>query len=161
MIRTLSLLAIGCVVFSVAGCGGSSDPGRVPVYPASGSVTLFGAPLAGATVAFAPSAGQPTAIGTTDSSGNFTLTTYEFGDGAAAGNFRVVISKSAVAANSGSGNLNGSDHEAAEAALSGHSAEAEAASANLIPANYSSSTETPLSAEVKAGGENKFTLAIE
>lgn len=161
MKRILSLFIVGLLAATLSGCGGSSDAGRVPVYPASGTVTLFGSPLAGATVAFAPIDGQPTAFGNTDSAGNFQLTTYDFGDGAAAGNFKVVISKHAPAASGGGGDFDGADHEAAEVAASGHDAEGEKAGANLVPGNYSSSDDTPLSAEVKSGGENKFTLEIK
>ena len=81
-------------VLPVVGCGGGAEGGK-PVFAAAGTVTLNGAPLAGATVAFAPTAsGQPTAIGKTDNEGRFRLTTYDYGDGATEGSFKVVITKS-------------------------------------------------------------------
>lgn len=127
---------------------------------------MFGAPVAGATVAFAPTAdGQPTAFAKTDAQGNFTLTTYEFGDGAAVGKFKVVVSK-AVSAGTAESESGGDGHGSQadyEASLS-HSAEPGAGGdkeAAMVPAQYSSAKTTPLSAEVSAGGENVFPLVIE
>lgn len=122
---------------------------------------MHGSPLSGAVVSFAPSDGQPTAVGRTDDNGKFQLTTYEFGDGAAAGPFRVVVSK-AFAADGGAaaGGDGGDDHEAAEEAASGHDADSSAAEGEMVPAQYTRSADTPLSVEVKTSGENNFTLEI-
>ncbi len=147
-----------CLVF--CGC---SDPGsalRKPVFTAGGTVTLFGAPIAGATVAFAPQEGQPTAFGTTDDNGKFSLTTYDFKDGAAAGRFKVVVSKTASVAEqtmTGAG-----DHEAEANSANSHNAkDAAGGTAVLVPRQYSSASETPLTAEVKSGGENVFTFDLK
>ena len=85
----LTMISLLCA----AGCGGGAEGGK-PVFSTKGKVTMFGAPLADATVAFAPTEqGQPTAIGRTDAQGQFVLTTYDYGDGAAAGSYKVVLSK--------------------------------------------------------------------
>lgn len=158
-----------CIVSLVATCtlvgcgGGDGASGGVPVFPVSGSVKMLGSPLANATVAFAPQGDQPTAVGTTDAQGNFQLTTYEFGDGAAEGSYKIVISKSSAPAGGGGGGGQEGDHEAAEAAASVHSAvkkEGES-TAQLVPAQYTSGAETPLTAEVKSSGENVFNLEIK
>ena len=82
----LSVLGFVCIS---AGCG-SGHPETVKV---TGTVTLDGTPVEGATVAFfLPDAGQP-ARGVTDASGNFTLTTFEAGDGAMPGQHKVAVSK--------------------------------------------------------------------
>lgn len=161
-----SLIVLSFVVTACSGCGGGAEGGK-PVFPASGSVTMFGAPLANATVAFAPTApGQPTAIGRTDKAGNFTLTTYDFGDGAAEGRFKVVINKS-VGANKAAEVQSGGDGHgdpAAYAASNSHNADADAGnadSAQMVPEQYSSSSTTPLTAEVTPSGENVFPLALE
>lgn len=153
---TFSLVFLAMTV-SVTGCGGGGAEGGKPVFAASGTVTMFGKPLEGATVSFAPQGDQPTAFGTTDSDGNFTLTTYKYGDGAAEGKFKVLVSKTAVAA---SGDLDeGEDHDAPP--QSHDAAMAEGASAALVPPKYSKAADTPFSAEVKSGADNVFTFELE
>lgn len=158
MYRVVSavLLLAAC---SLTGCGGGDGPGRQSVYPVTGTITMHGAPLAGAVVSFAPSDGQPTAVGRTDDNGKFQLTTYEYGDGAAAGAFRVVVSK-AFAAPAAGGDGGGDDHEAAEEAASGHDADSSGAEGEMVPVQYTRSADTPLGVEVKTSGENNFTLEI-
>jgi hypothetical protein len=70
---------------------------RVPVYPVQGSVVLDGRPLAYAFVVFHP---EDSSTGTdlhphaqADAEGEFLLSTYDNGDGAPAGEYRVTIEK--------------------------------------------------------------------
>ena len=149
------------LLIALSGCGGSSDGGtpRQPVYPVSGSIKLFGTPLPGATVAFAPQDGQPTAFGTTDEQGNFKLTTYDFQDGAAAGKFKVVVSKSANStAGSGDTSGDGSDHAAED---NSHDASGAAGGQSMIPDQYTSSANTPLNAEVSKTEQNQFDFDLK
>ena len=153
-------------LFSLVGCGGGADAGRQPVFPVTGTVTMFGAPLADATVAFAPQNKQPTAIGKTNAQGEFKLTSYEYGDGAAEGNFKVIISKAAPSTKSSAASSGGGgDHEAAEVAAGAHEAAGSGGgakgAAQLVPPKYTSSADTPFSAVVKADGENNFTFDIQ
>lgn len=154
-----------CVVLlatcTLAGCGGDVDAGRQPVFPVTGTVTMHDAPLGGATIAFAPQEGQPTAVGKTDDQGRFQLTTYEYGDGAAAGSFRVVINK--TIAGPPPGKIDAGDHEASEEAAGSHDAAAAegGAGTQMVPPQYTSSADTPFTVEVKASGENDFPLPIE
>ena len=144
----------------LGGCGGgASDEGKTPVFPASGTVTMKGSPLAGATVAFSPQGDQPTAVATTDDQGNFVLKTYDFGDCAAEGTYKVVVSKSEASSSGGSGG--DSDHEAEAESANSHSPAAEKATSELVPKQYTDSSTTPLTAEVKSSGENKFEFKIE
>lgn len=152
----IAVMAGGCLL---AGCGGAETEGRVPVYPVSGTLTMFGKPLDGATVAFAPQEGQPTAVGRTDKDGKFKLTTYDYQDGAAAGRFSAVISL--IVAKDAPKLAEGGDHEAQEEAISTHAAEGEGGDVETVPANYTNATDTPFQFEVKTTGENEFTLAIE
>ena len=71
----------------LAGCNNPSS-GFAPV---KGKVTVAGAPMAGITVGFTPASGRP-ASGVTDASGNFELSTYSKGDGAAPGKYKVFFS---------------------------------------------------------------------
>lgn len=152
----IAVMAGGCLL---AGCGGADTEGRVPVYPVSGTLTMFGKPVDGATVAFAPQEGQPTAVGKTDKDGNFQLTTYDYQDGAAAGRFNAVISL--IVAKNDPKLGDGDDHEAQEEANSTHDAEGEGGDVEMVPELYTNATDTPFQFEVKTTGENEFTLAIE
>lgn len=149
---------LSCLV--LCGCSDSGSASRKPVYPTSGTVEIFGAPLAGATVAFAPLEGQPTAFGSTDADGKFVLTTYDYQDGAAAGKFKVIVTKTTSAA--AKTTAEGADHEAEAVAASSHDAEGAATdSANLVPAQYANATDSPLNAEVKSSGENVFNFDLK
>jgi hypothetical protein len=82
----LTLLAFGGLI---AGCG-SNGPETVKVR---GIVSLDGKPVEDATVGFTPKDGGRPAMGTTDASGQFTLTTFTPGDGAVVGTHTVTVSK--------------------------------------------------------------------
>lgn len=162
MMRLTQFLSMIVCSSLLAGCGGgASNDDQVPVFPVTGTVTMNGSALAGATVAFAPQSGQPTAVATTDDNGNFSLRTYDADDGAAEGKYKVVISKAEVAAETSNADA---EHEAitkGEPVTSGHGANGGGGSKELVPAAYTSSDTTPLEAEVKSGGDNKFEFKIE
>jgi hypothetical protein len=81
MLAALAVPALG-------GCGGG--PVLVGI---TGTVTLDGKPVEGASVTFMPQfAGQP-ALGTTDAAGKFTLTTHPHGRGAMPGTHKVTVRK--------------------------------------------------------------------
>lgn len=61
---------------------------------ATGAVTFDGSPVKGANVIFHSETG-PSATGTTDSSGQFTLTTRDHGEGIAPGDYLVQINSTA------------------------------------------------------------------
>src|SRR5260370_39427385 len=144
----------------LGGCGGGDAPKHVGVFKVTGTVTFQGKPLAQATVSFSPKEGQPVAFGTTDDKGEFTLTTYTAGDGAAAGSYGVVVSKAVSP-----GATPDAGHSADPAVLAktqmGHDEASSAASVSLVPAAYSDATQTPLDAKVDPSAENKFTFEIK
>lgn len=84
----VAVLAVG-----LGGCGGPAQP---KLYPATGTVTWKGAPLADATVSFVPAVGAPS-DGKTDAQGKFTIMT-NGKPGAPAGACKVAVSKFAGAA---------------------------------------------------------------
>jgi len=90
--RAVSLVLLGCVAaLGAAGCSGTARP---PTYPVSGTVTLKGKPLEGATIVFVPVAkGAEAASGVTDASGKYQLTTFVAGDGAQDGEYKIKVSK--------------------------------------------------------------------
>lgn len=87
--RVTSLLLAFCIAV-ISGCGGGVE--KMDTFKVTGKVTYKGNPVEGAVVNFHPEKG-PKASGTTDSSGVYSLTTYDTGDGAIAGEHKVTISK--------------------------------------------------------------------
>jgi hypothetical protein len=82
-------LLASVLVGTGAGCGGTSGP-----YKVEGIVKLDGKPVSGATVMFEPLAqGGHGASGFTGTDGAFRLTTYNTGDGALAGEYKVMVKK--------------------------------------------------------------------
>lgn len=94
MIRALVLSLVLAMPFLV-GCGGGAD--RPDLYKVTGTVTLKGAPVEGATVTFASTSATRSASGETDASGKFSLQTFDTNDGAIAGEHVVTIVKVASA----------------------------------------------------------------
>jgi hypothetical protein len=143
-------MPLAIVVAMAVGCGG---PATVPV---SGTVTLDGEPVDGATVTFVPEGEGRPANGNTDASGNFTLTTFTGGDGALPGSYNVTVFKTAAPVEA--------DTEGEDAGAAGDESEGEvnpdvmgadvsADAESLLPAKYSVATTTDLKVEVKAGME--------
>lgn len=98
---------ICCLV--VAGCGG----GRLPLYTVSGTVLVDGEPAAGAVVYFVPKnvedeLGQrQRPVGVADDEGGFRLTTFTRHDGAAPGEYGVLIQWPADGESNGGDRLGG------------------------------------------------------
>ncbi|TWT58285.1 hypothetical protein KOR42_16590 [Thalassoglobus neptunius] len=145
----------------MAGCGGG-DANQVPVYKVTGKVIMFGTPLSDASVSFSPKDKQPVATGRTDINGEFELTTYEYGDGAAEGNYAVLIDKAGAVA--GAGDTGGDDEHSADVnfdpGASGEHEDGES-SKSLVPPDYNDSSKTPLSATVTTDeSQNVFEFTI-
>jgi hypothetical protein len=87
-----ALVYLGLALFCPA-CSGPSHP---PVYPVRGQILVKGKPAANAMVTLHPIGdnGRDTIrpVGYADDSGHFTLTSYEKGDGAPEGEYRVTVS---------------------------------------------------------------------
>jgi hypothetical protein len=152
----LCLVILGSLV--LVGCGGGDGAKHVAVFKVTGTVTFQGNPLPRAIVTFSPKEGQPIAFGTTNDMGEFTLTTYTDGDGAAAGSYGVVVNKTV---SSGPKTDAGHSTDPALATVSSHNASSSAASGSVVPAAYSDATQTPLNAKVEPSAENEFTFEIK
>lgn len=125
---------------------------------------MSGGPVANAVVSFSPKQKQPVAMGKTGADGTYTLTTYDPGDGAAAGDYVVVVSKA------------GGTAAAAPAAI-GHSADkppdadamhgAQVASGNtsgsdsVLPEKYSRADQSDLLAKVESKSENVLDFDLK
>lgn len=170
--KLVYLLGFAAVVAFVGCSGGAGHPDTVKV---TGKITYNGAPVAGALVSFAPEGEGYAASGRTDASGNFTLTSFESGDGAVPGKYKVTVSKmeQKVIQDEGEATEDNPDaaYLAAEAAgedvmaAGGGGGGAEGAAAeepkDLLPVKYKSIDTTDLTAEVTEGGENNFTFDLK
>lgn len=129
------------LVWSTVGCG----PSRPDTVKVSGNVTLDGEPVEGATVALIPSDGSQPARGVTDASGEFTLTTFEAGDGAIPGQYTATVTKidesAAAAAEEASGEMDTPTDTEDPMASAKH----------LLPMKYSSPSTSGLTVEVEKG----------
>jgi hypothetical protein len=77
---------------TLVGCG----DGNIDTYPVAGTVMVDNKPADGAMVIFVPTSTAPEAqrkrpFGIADGQGKFSLTTFEQGDGAPAGQYKVLI----------------------------------------------------------------------
>ncbi|MCA8998568.1 MAG: carboxypeptidase regulatory-like domain-containing protein [Planctomycetaceae bacterium] len=160
--RRRHFFAVLAVSLTIVGCSGGSDPNRKPTHPVSGTVKMGDAPVGQASVTFSPVQGQPVATARTDAEGKFTLTTYEAGDGAAAGNYKVLVSKSG-----GSPAKESSPQSVHDAISTGgpppsaHSGPSAPGDGSSLPQQYAGSETTPLTATVEEGKENVFDFQLE
>ena len=152
---TILALLFCCLI----GCGGPTV--QKPVYPVSGKVTLRGAPVAKATVIFQP-VGKDQAVATamTDLEGGYKLTTYDSFDGATAGKFEVLISKSAAPAASNAPTHDPTGGNLSTPSAPTHNAKAAAGDSGATIDPKWSQPNNGLSAEVKAG-DNTFDFKLD
>jgi hypothetical protein len=151
----LSLLFTGIVLIS-SGCTTSDRPMTAPVR---GQVTYRGRPVAGATVCFlCPGAPRP-AIGTTDASGNYELTTFEPNDGAVVGTHVVTVRKFSTAVGTArvpvttdqAGDAMAGAIEQAMQQTARQMQDSERAGAQPLPPKYADRKTSDLRKEVRAG----------
>jgi hypothetical protein len=138
---------IAVLLFALASCGflgcGSGHPKTIRV---TGTVTHRGKPVEGANVLFECRAGRP-AEAITDAAGRFTLTTFRQSDGAIGGEHTVVISKYV------------SDSGAAPAAVD-DLRDPRNHPRQVIPARYTSPSQSPLKVKVNPGEDNDFRFDL-
>lgn len=162
MKRILSASLVLLLV-ALSSCGRSVDPNRLKTYRVSGTVTQGGKPVADANVSFHLKDGSQGAIGVTDASGNFTLTTFTSGDGAVAGEHVVTVTKfdrpKIVPRGDGSIADTGDEKEAPEEG--GKSRRDDAEPKSLLPAKYADPKTSGLTATVSESGENKFEFKVD
>jgi hypothetical protein len=94
MFRTFyaSLSCVIAVCFAVAGCGEATNPHLIPV---SGTITMDGRPLVGASVTLVGDGATASEGGTgiTDAAGKYEISHFRAGKGAVEGEYKVVINK--------------------------------------------------------------------
>ena len=138
-------LILICELVLLSGCsGGSDNPQTVNV---KGVVLYNGQPVEGADVIFTPTAGRP-ASGRTNAQGEFTLKTFEEGDGALPGEHVVTVGKVESAARTG-GDPGRDPPSTAPVAKA------------LLPAKYNDSRQSDLKASVTVAGPNDFKFELK
>ncbi len=167
MMRKFGALALLLSAVAFAGCSGAVGGGdRYATHPVTGKVTYNGAPVPGAVVTFSPNkSGVPGASGITDNQGTYILTTYDAGDGAVEGEYKVMVSKTAPSASGGGGApahdpTGASGNTGAPSHAGGGKGAASSGGGSLLPAKYAKATDTPLLKTV-AKGDNSIDLVIE
>lgn len=145
MSAPLTIVIAALSVVALAGCNGTK--GGPATVEATGTVTLNGTPVDGASVLFTPDTGSDDARlasqATTDSEGRFKLTTHvaggKFKSGVAPGKYVVAISKL--------------DTAAAKNTFSPPK--------NLLPSKYADAKSSRLKAEVATEQLNDFTFPLK
>ena len=157
-------LSTFCLVLGFLLTGCNSGEGRVQTNKVKGLVTYNGAPVASATVTFSPQEkGVPTAMGITDSQGMYTLTTYDTGDGAAAGLYKVLVYKMNESAASAAPAMPAHDPTGAGPSgapvHSGPRGGQKKAAASLLPEKYMRADTTTITKNV-VGGDNEINIEL-
>lgn len=154
-------------LLAVTGCGSG-----IATVPATGTVVHQGKPLKGATVTFsrgkrAITAGE-IAIGETDAEGRFTLTTYIGPQadvkGAVIGKYDVTVSKYIIPPGMSESQYRALVAEVDRISASGAMMPPDQQLPDLVemlPAQYSASGRSELSAEVTAKGPNDFRFELQ
>lgn len=132
---------------SSVGCRQSEHP---ELRPVSGTVTYDGQPVSDATVAFSSPSSPRLATGRTDHEGRFVLSSYDPQDGAAPGEYTVVVTKI--------------EHDDAQPALSMDEAletrPVRSKSRNLLPKRYAAHETTPLQVVVPDEGADDLRFEL-
>jgi len=156
-----SILVSTCIVSLIllAGCK-TRDRGNIPqTAPVSGTVTLDGKPVDGATVVFVPT-GTPAygAYAITDSSGRFTLKSSETVTGAVPGGYLVQVTK-LVPDTSGSVVVTPEEAEH-EAQAKGSSSTAGGGTKNALPEKYANPKTSGIEVTVPAEGIQNLEIKL-
>lgn len=157
----LFIALAGCVL--VAGCSKGSQ--RPKTYPVTGTVTLNGKPVEGATVTFVPkepATGTPppqAASAVTDANGRYAIGTFATGDGAIPGEYLVKVTKYRVP--QAQQPQAGEDPQSEmQAFLQYQAGQQQAKPLNELPARYENEKTSGLFVTVQPG-ENKFDIDLK
>ena len=153
----LGLVIVGMAL--IVGCT-PAGPAGPTTYPVTGTVTMGGSPVEGATVTFIPTAAGSPATGATDAAGKFVLKTGEK-DGAATGSYNISVVKYAFAAAAGGGAGPSADG-AMPSGYGGAAADSNQGGKNELPAKFENAASSGLTATVtEDGAKNVFDLKLE
>lgn len=151
----LVALVLG-VSLVTAGCSGQQGADRPATYAVTGIVTHNGKPVEGAMVKFELADGSRSAVGKTDASGKYTLTTFGSDDGALPGSYKVSIVQYETPP------ITPAKSEAEYVPPEMLPASAKPAPPrNLLPSKYADVKSSNLTATVTENGENKFDFNLQ
>ena len=145
------------LLIGMTGCG---DPG-IGAIQVTGTVTVDGAPMAGATVVFSPDEGGQAASGVTNAEGKYKLTTEKANDGAVPGKYKISITKHENAADDIPKTADPNDAKSMDAIYSKLNTREKQKSKNLIAPMYENPKGSGLTAEVKGSGTNNFDFPLK
>jgi hypothetical protein len=151
-----SMLALSALV-----CLGCAEIEEDPVFPVSGTVTRKGSPVEGVAVTFVPEGSSPSAVGVTDASGKYMLTTRAKDDGATAGKYKVTFAKYEGKPSTGSTEVH-ADYDISNEYPAGYNpdAQVDTPSKNLLPVKYALPESSGYTADV-VEGENTFDFDLK
>lgn len=138
MLQKFKFPSFWLILLCCLGCG--SD--QLRVYPVSGKISFDGKPMeGGGSIALIPTGTETgkAAGGIIDEDGNYTLSTYTEGDGSIPGQFRVIITQTAV-----------DEPEATPDGTAPTESVPFLSADKLIPAIYSDFKASPLIVDIKA-----------
>ena len=154
------------LLFCTVGCGGSDRPGTSPV---TGTVTVSGSPVSGASVTFYPlDDGNRTAFAVTNDQGEFSLTTFDDGDGAIPGQYKVAIRQEMIKNEIDPGQLTPNGGGNAEAGMDmykkmmvGAKPESSTQSTGAVPGKYGDPNTSGLQRTVEDSDDNEFNFKLD
>lgn len=160
--KLMFFMTTSLVFLASLGCGGSDFPEPIPV---SGSVSYQGEPVEGAKVSFLSQTGGRSASGTTDASGEYSLTTFNTNDGAIPDDYAVTIAKydqadTGANIDAESDTDIGSDYDAMMKAAASGSGDVDK-EASKLPEKYADPAESGMSRTVAEGQPNEFNFELE
>jgi len=146
--RKQALLLGSVLVLMLGGCGGKSK-----LHKVEGTVTLDGKPLAGAQIQFINEKGEGTlAHAATGTDGSFRLSTFSTGDGAMAGDYKVLVSIPQTSGPEGGQPDPHDPKSMAEAMKKFSETKKTQPQKPTVPANYGDVSKTPLRQRIPAEG---------
>jgi hypothetical protein len=155
MVWCYPLVAILAV--AIAGCGSGETGNREKTVPAKGIVKYKGNPVEGAIVTLTTRDQKRSSFGKTDQSGQFTLTTFQSGDGVVPGDYLVKIVKTEAPPASHQGDIDAGDYQPPEETPNA----APAAPKNLLPARYAQAETSQLSATIGEKGADNLEFDLK
>lgn len=143
-----SLLWINAAVVCLFLMGCSGGPQNPPTSAVTGKVTYKGEAVEGAAIKLVPSDPEgKVATGVSEADGTYALSTFETGDGAMAGKYKVTVRK-LVSVQQG---VQKDGENAGEPAY---------VNKDMLPKKYISGDNTPLEFDVTASGANTFDIDL-
>lgn len=156
MYRSLYVFSPMVLLLIANGCGEPRPEGMPELYPCTITVTDGGTVLDDASISLSPVDGEWAAGAKTDAQGVAVIKTQAEYDGAAAGKYKVGISKMSDPEGPTEEEIDAMSYEEASAAMNDRKP-----AVSLVPDHLTIASLSPIEIEVTADGENKITIDIQ